>query len=138
MAACMHFRIAGVDYQVSYPPGVIAHAPNAIQSAFVSHHPPNNAVIRVDMVAGGPPDPGFWQALVSYGPAWSIRQNGAQRCVCIGKPFGSPPAGLFTCWQADASRATVYCGPEYLTVRGDDVEMGYAAGYPVDQLLFIY
>ena len=138
MAARLHRRIAGVEYLVSYPPGAYGRAPDAIQAEFAGQSPLGGDAIRVELAVGRPPGLGSWRALVSHGPAWSIRQNGAQRCLCIGESFAFPPAGLVACWQGDASRATVHCGPEYLTVRSDGVEMRHSAGYPVDQVLLMY
>jgi hypothetical protein len=138
MSACLHHRIAGVDYLVTFPPGVTARAPGAIQSEFVGHPPPGRDVIRVNLVAGEMPDLSLWQPLVSNGPAWSIRQNGVQRCLCLGELSDDQPAGLVACWQRTATHATVHCGPECLTVQGDNVEMSNTAGYPVDQLLLVY
>ena len=138
MPACLHHRIAGVDYLVTFPPGVTARAPGAIQSEFVGHPPPGRDVIRVDLVAGEMPDLSSWRPLVSNGPAWSIRQNGAQRCLCLGKLSDDQPSGLVACWQGTAKHATVHFGPEYLTAQGDSVELSNSAGYPVDQLLLMY
>jgi hypothetical protein len=138
MAACLHQRIAGVDYVVSVPPGVSAQALDGIRAEFASRQPPAGDGIRVDLVVREMPDPSSWRILLSSGPAWAIRQRGAERCLCLGEPVDCPPAGLVACWRGDASRATVYCGLEYFAQQPDGVELRYSAGYPVDQLLFMY
>jgi hypothetical protein len=138
MAAFWHQRIAGIDYLVTFAPGVTARAPDRIQAEFAGQVPPASEVIGVDLVAGEMPDLGSWRMLASSGPAWSIWQSGAQRCVCLGEPRKGRPANLIACWEGDASRATVHCEPEHLAVRRDGVEMSKAAGYPVDQLLLMY
>jgi hypothetical protein len=137
-AFCLHQRIAGIDYLVSVPPGVSAPPPGALQAKFAAHLPSAGDVIHVDLVAGEIPDPSTWRILLSSGQAWSIRQNGAQRCLCLGEPTAFPLMGLVACWMGDGSHATVHCGPGYLVATPDGVEMRYSAGYPVDQMLFIY
>ncbi len=138
MVVLRHSRIAGIDYLVSYPPRVRPPAPGAIEGVFACHASLGSDVIPVQLIAGNMPDLSSWQVLVSSGPLWSIRQHGAQRGLRLGGPTTSPSSGRVACWRADASQATVHCGPEYLTVRPDGAEMGSAAGYPVDQLLLMY
>jgi hypothetical protein len=138
MTVLLHQRIASVDYLVTFPPGVSPLPPDAIQAEFACPQAPAGNGIRVDLVAGQMPDLSAWRVLISAGPAWSIRQSGAQRCLAFGELTASPPTGLAACWQRDASRATVHCGPEYFAVRPDGVELGYSAGYPLDQLLLMY
>jgi hypothetical protein len=123
---------------VSLPPGVSAPPPDPIQAEFAARRPPAGDRIRVDLVAGEIPDLSAWRVLLSSGPGWSIRQRGAQRCLCVGDPAAVPPAGLVALWDADASRATVHCGPQYFSGRPDGVQVRHLAGYPVDQLLLIY
>jgi hypothetical protein len=138
MATCLHHRIAGIDYLVAFPPEVVAPADSAIQAEFAVHAPSGDDVIRVHVVAGEMPDLSAWHALVSHGPDWSIWRHGSQRCLCLGEPFNNRSDTRAACWQDNASRATVYCGPGCLTPRGDGVQIGNLTGYPVDQLLLVY
>jgi hypothetical protein len=143
VAACdmtvgLQQRIACVDYVVTVPPGVGSLALHAIASEFASRDPPAADGIRVDLVLGEMPDLRSWQALVSYGPGWSIRQRRAARCLCLGKPQEGGRVGQVACWDGDASRGTVFCAPEYLPEGREGAELFNPAGYPVDQLLLIY
>jgi hypothetical protein len=138
MSACLHQHIAGVDYLVSVPPGMNAAPVHAVRAEFVSHHRPALDGIRVELVVGELPDLSSWDVLLSSGPMWSIRQRGVERCLCLGDPRACPRMGWIACWPTDATHATVYCGPEYVTVRDQGLEMSNTAGYPVDQLLLIY
>jgi hypothetical protein len=138
MAVSLYQRIAGVDYVVAFPPAVRAPALDAIPAEFASRRPPDADGIRVDLVMEEMPDLGSWQPLASSGPGWSIRQDGAERCLLLGVTSDSQPAGLVAWWQEDASQATVYCTPEYLPEGRDGAEMPDPAGYPVNQLLLMY
>jgi len=138
MTACLHQRIAGVDYLISIPPGMNAAPLHAVRAEFLCHHPPALDGIRVELVAGELPDLSSWKVLFSSGPTWSIRQRGVERCLCLGDPRACPHMGWVACWRADATRATVYCSPECVTVRDEGPELSNSAGYPVDQLLLIY
>lgn len=135
----MHLRIADIDYLVDLPPGLVAREPSQVQSEFICDRPAGGDAIRVRLNAGEMPGLDSWRTLVASGLAWSIRHRGTGRCLCLGGPSGGRPAHRVARWRGDASRATVYCGPEYLKAcPGGIVEMGDAAGYPVDQVLFMY
>jgi hypothetical protein len=142
MAVGLQQCIAGVEYRVYVPSGISPPSPHALQMAFASPFPrwarepapPAGDSICVDLVVGEMPDLRSWRMLLSSGPLWSLWQRDGQRCLRL----GSPTPRLVACWPADACRATVHCGPDYLTVRPEGVELHYSAGYPVDQLLLIY
>jgi hypothetical protein len=138
MAVGLHQRIGGVDYLVSVPPGVNAAAPDAIAARFAGGHPPAADLIRVELVVGEMPGLESWQGLASHGLAWSIWQQDVARGLRLDGPGAGRSNGRLACWQGDASRATVYCGPGHLVVCADGAEIGSAAGYPVNQLLLIY
>ncbi|MBK8046771.1 MAG: hypothetical protein IPK16_06390 [Anaerolineales bacterium] len=124
---------------MSYPAGVFPAEQNTIEAEFASRHPPAAGDIHVNLVAGEMPNLGAWHTLLSSGPAWSIRRRGTARCLCIGAANDSQPPGLIAQWDGDACDARVYCGPAHLKARNDGVvELGNAAGYPVNQLLMVY
>jgi hypothetical protein len=139
MAARLDYRLADIDYLLTFPPGVIGRVPGAIEAEFACQHPVYPDAIRVNVAEGELPDLSSWRALASDGPTWSVWRKGTARCLRLGAVHGSREPSRVACWQEDASRATVRCGPEYLYVRREGVvEMDNAAGYPVDQILFMY
>ncbi len=112
--------------------------PTAAQAEFICPDPSGKDVIHVDVLIDSSPDLRTWSPMVSDGPAWSIRQSGVRRCLCLGEPSTVSPAGLVACWQDEVTQATVYSGPDYVRARGTTLEMCNTAGYPVDQVLLMY
>jgi hypothetical protein len=135
--ACLHHRIAGVDFLVYFPAGIFVNAPVGTDAQFVVQQPAGRDAIRVDVVVGEMPCMASWRALVSHGPTWSVRQNEEQRCVCVGDPFVDWSAGRIACWQTDVRHAVIYCAPDS-SAAAAGTKMCNPLSYPVDQLLLIY
>jgi hypothetical protein len=134
----LHDRIAGVDYLVTYSGGVVMRAAGPISAEFSGHPPLGSDVITINLIVGQLPEISWWRTLVTSGPVWSIRQNAAQRGLCLGAPGAGRPGSLVACWPDNACCATVYCGSEFVSSRGSGLRISNTAGYPVDQLLLMY
>lgn len=134
----LHRCVSRVDYQVSIRANATIQRLTSIQMEFAGHHPPASDGIQVELSVKEMPDLSSWQVLISSGPGWGIHQRDNERCLCLGSPTAIPQTGLTACWDRDASRATVYCGSEWVREGPDGLEMRYTAGYPVDQILFMY
>jgi hypothetical protein len=135
----LHASIAGIDYLVNAPSGVRIRARYPVRRGFASCHPSSVEGIRVDLLVGEMPDPRSWRALASHGPDWSIRQQGAERCLCLGEADDHGAADRIACWKPGERHATVHVRRANPAARADDIpEMSDVAGYPVDQMLLMY
>lgn len=130
--------IGDIEYFVTYPVGVRPAYPGRVLESFLGESPLAGDRIYVELVNGPPPDLGAWPIAASLGGTWSIRKSGSLRCMCVGRPFDSPPDGLAAVWTGDANRVMVYCSSDYSRTRDGVVEMSYAGGYPVDQVVLMY
>jgi len=129
----LHQRIAGVGYVVAFPPAVALRAESARLVEFSWPGLLDGDAIYVEVVLGNIADRGSWQTLVSEGPAWSIRRDGGRRCLVIGQPVH-----VMATWAEDGSRASVQVLTQSLKHGDKGVAIDYPAGYPVDQILFMY
>ena len=137
-AARVSLSLADVEYLVTYPAGIAPAALGRVLEDFVGETPLAVDRIYVELINGPPPDLSGWEEQASLGTDWSIRKNGTLRCLCVGRLEDSPPRGLAAIWSGDVSRVMVFCSPDYLWQKNGLVEMSFAGGYPVDQVLMMY
>ena len=137
-AARVSLCLADVEYLVTYPAGAVPRRLGRILDAFLGEAPLGVDRIYVELVNGPAPALTGWETLAKLGPDWSIRSNGALRCLCVGRPGASPPRGLAAVWSGEVNKVMVYCSSEYSWQRNGATEMSFAAGYPVDQVVMMY
>lgn len=130
--------LADVEYLVTYPEGVVPAAPARVLEDFLSEAPLAADRIYVELVIGPPPDLSGWERQATIGNDWCILRNGALRCLRVGDPCGCPGRGLAAVWSGDTSRVMVYCSADYSWQKSGVIEMSFAGGYPVDQVVMMY
>lgn len=123
---------------MTFPAGVVPAFLGGVLDDFLGEAPLAVDRIYVELVNGPPPELSGWERQASIGTDWSILKNGALRCMCVGRPDGTPPKGLAAVWSGDATKVIVYCSADYSWQGNEATEMSYAAGYPVDQVLMMY